>query len=530
MQYYGTLGPSCGDEKILENMFRAGMTGIRLNLSHGDLDKSSHWLELLREAAMKAGIKGAPQILIDLQGPELRLGRNGITCELESGETVQLVSMGAAGQVRGESIQQACDGAAGQMQEELTQWTCDGVVGQVQEEPTQRACDGAAGQVCGESTQTNLEKEAEHRGAAKLCIPVPDMLLYHVEAGDRILVDDGKIELLVKKVSGRSAATAALNIAAAQMDTTGTTGAAIPANTLAVNTAGAQMDTAGMIGAAVPANIVAVNTAAAQMDTTEITDAAAPAPEAAANTVTANTTASNITESPSDTAVTTAAATGAAAPATAPTPAVLPVSVSAVVVRPGTLKPGKSLAVIGKELPMPTLTDSDRKNIGMAAEYGVTGVMLPFVRNREDLLTLRSALQAAGAEKVEIFAKIENMQGVHAIDELLPWCDQIVIARGDLGNAMPLWKLPGIQKQLAASCRAKKKPFMVVTQMLDSMHERAVPTRAEVLDIYNAVLDGAASVMLTGETAAGRYPVEAMEYLVRTGEEAVKDRACEADR
>ncbi len=384
MQYYGTLGPSCGDEKILENMFRAGMTGIRLNLSHGDLDKSSHWLELLREAAMKAGIKGAPQILIDLQGPELRLGRNGITCELESGETVQLVSMGAA-------------------------------------------------EVRGESTQTNLEKEAEseYRGAAKLCVPVPDMLLYHVEAGDRILVDDGKIELLVKAVSGGTA---------------------------------------------------------------------------------------------------TAAATGAAAPATAPPPAVLPVSVSAVVVRPGTLKPGKSLAVIGKELPMPTLTDSDRKNIGMAAEYGVTGVMLPFVRNREDLLTLRSALQAAGAEKVEIFAKIENMQGVHAIDELLPWCDQIVIARGDLGNAMPLWKLPGIQKRLAASCRAKKKPFMVVTQMLDSMHERAVPTRAEVLDIYNAVLDGAASVMLTGETAAGRYPVEAMEYLVRTGEEAVKDRACEADR
>ncbi len=293
------------------------------------------------------------------------------------------------------------------------------------------------------TTQTDLEKkaESEHRGAAKLCIPVPDMLLYHVEAGDRILVDDGKIELLVKKVSGRSAVA--------------------------------------------PENVVAVNTAAAQMDTVGTTGAA---------------------------------------------PAVLPVSVSAVVVRPGLLKPGKSLAVIGKELPMPTLTDSDRKNIGMAAEYGVTGVMLPFVRNREDLLTLRTALQAAGAEKVEIFAKIENMQGVRAIDELLPWCDQIVIARGDLGNAMPLWKLPGIQKRLAASCRAKKKPFMVVTQMLDSMHERAVPTRAEVLDIYNAVLDGAASVMLTGETAAGRYPVEAMEYLIRTGEEAVKDRACKADR
>ena len=499
MQYYGTLGPSCGDEKILENMFRAGMTGIRLNLSHGDLDKSSHWLELLREAAKKAGIKGAPQILIDLQGPELRLGRNGITCELESGETVQLGSMGAAGQVCEESIQQksiqqACDEAAEQMLGKTPQQACDEAAGQVQEEPTQRARDGAAGQVCGKNAQTDMEKEAEHRGAAKLCIPVPDMLLHYVEAGDRILVDDGKIELLVKKVSGRSAAAAAI-------------GAAAPENVVTVNTAAAQMDTAVTIGAA-----------------------AAPAPAAAANTVTANTTASNITESPSDTAVTGAGTTGAATPATASTPTVLPVSVSAVVVRPGVLKPGKSLAVIGKELPMPTLTDSDRKNIGMAAEYGVTGVMLPFVRNREDLLTLRSALQAAGAEKVEIFAKIENMQGVRAIDELLPWCDQIVIARGDLGNAMPLWKLPRIQKQLAASCRAKKKPFMVVTQMLDSMHERAVPTRAEVLDIYNAVLDGAASVMLTGETAAGRYPVEAMEYLVRTGEEAVKDRACKADR
>ena len=431
MQYYGTLGPSCGDEKILENMFRAGMTGIRLNLSHGDLDKSSHWLELLREAAKKAGIKGAPQILIDLQGPELRLGRNGITCELESGETVQLVSMGAVERVCGESIQQ-----------KSIQQACDEAAGQMLGESIQQACDEVA-EMCGKTTQTDLEKkaESEHRGAAKLCIPVPDMLLYHVEAGDRILVDDGKIELLVKKVSGRSAAA--------------------------------------------PENVVAVNTAAAQMDTVGTTGAA---------------------------------------------PAVLPVSVSVVVVRPGLLKPGKSLAVIGKELPMPTLTDSDRKNIGMAAEYGVTGVMLPFVRNREDLLTLRSALQAAGAEKVEIFAKIENMQGVRAIDELLPWCDQIVIARGDLGNAMPLWKLPGIQKRLAASCRAKKKPFMVVTQMLDSMHERAVPTRAEVLDIYNAVLDGAASVMLTGETAAGRYPVEAMEYLVRTGEEAVKVRACKADR
>ena len=171
---------------------------------------------------------------------------------------------------------------------------------------------------------------------------------------------------------------------------------------------------------------------------------------------------------------------------------------------------------------MPTLTDSDLKNIGLAAEYGVTGVMQPFVRNKEDLLTVREALEKAGAAHIEIFAKIENLQGVAALEELLPYCDHVVIARGDLGNAMPLWKLPGMQKEIAAKCRAAGKPFMVVTQMLDSMHERAVPTRAEVLDIYNAVLDGAASLMLTGETAAGKFPVESMEYLVKTGEEAGK--------
>ena len=86
---------------------------------------------------------------------------------------------------------------------------------------------------------------------------------------------------------------------------------------------------------------------------------------------------------------------------------------------------------------------------------------------------------------------------------------------------MPLWELPRCQKQLSAACRAAGVPFMVVTQMLDSMCTRAVPTRAEVSDIYNAVLDGAASVMLTGETAAGHYPVQAMEYLVRTAQTAL---------
>ena len=95
-----------------------------------------------------------------------------------------------------------------------------------------------------------------------------------------------------------------------------------------------------------------------------------------------------------------------------------------------------------------------------------------------------------------------------------------MIARGDLGNAVPLWELPRVQKEIAALCRREKKPFMVVTQMLTSMEQNPVPTRAEVSDIFNAVLDGASSVMVTGETAAGRHPVEVIRYLVNTAREA----------
>lgn len=140
----------------------------------------------------------------------------------------------------------------------------------------------------------------------------------------------------------------------------------------------------------------------------------------------------------------------------------------------------------------------------------------------EDIRTLRRALEQAGAGQIRIFAKIENLAGVQALPEFLPLVDEVVIARGDLGNAMPLWELPRCQKQLSAVCRSAGVPFMVVTQMLDSMCSRAVPTRAEVSDIYNAVSDGASSVMLTGETAAGQYPVEAMEYLVRTARTALE--------
>nr|WP_330421073.1 pyruvate kinase [Roseburia sp. AM59-24XD] len=115
---------------------------------------------------------------------------------------------------------------------------------------------------------------------------------------------------------------------------------------------------------------------------------------------------------------------------------------------------------------------------------------------------------------------MENLAGYEAIDEIIPESDMIVIARGDLGMAVPLWELPTIQKDISERCKKAGKPFMVVTQLLHSMEEAMVPTRAEVSDIYNAVLDGADALMLTGETAAGNYPGIAMGYLVQTAKQA----------
>ena len=192
------------------------------------------------------------------------------------------------------------------------------------------------------------------------------------------------------------------------------------------------------------------------------------------------------------------------------------------VLRGGVLHSRKSIAIPGAKLHPPTLTDMDLINLSEAAESGVTGVMLPFVRSTDDLTVLRKALIQHGVPGINIFAKLENHEGVAILSKLLPLADQIVIARGDLGNDFPLWELPAVQKSVAASCRSFGKPFMVVTQMLHSMEHSAVPTRAEVLDIFNAVLDGAASLMLTGETAVGSFPVEAMRYLCRTAEEGIR--------
>ena len=321
-QIYGTFGPACASQEMMEAMLHSGLTGMRLNLSHCDLADSREMLDAFHAAARSTGTH--PQLLIDMQGPELRIGAIA-PMELADGAELML---------------------------------------------------GEGG------------------------IEVPAVLFPEMKAGDELLLDDGKLALEVLTVATDRALTR--------------------------------------------------------------------------------------------------------------------------VVRGGKLTSSKSIKLTGKDIRLPVSTERDIRNIRRAADFGVTTLMQPFVHSGEDLVELRRTLEENGAGFLKIHAKIETVEGAHNLDSILPYADAIVIARGDLGNAMPLWELPRCQKQLSAVCRSAGVPFMVVTQMLDSMCSRAVPTRAEVSDIYNAVSDGASSVMLTGETAAGQYPVEAMEYLVRTARTALE--------
>lgn len=316
---YGTFGPSCGSRETLEQMFRAGMTGMRLNLSHTGLEDSGALIASFREAAEAVGVQ--PELLIDMQGPELRIGELSVPLTLHVGETVLL---------------------------------------------------GAEG------------------------IPVPEQTLPVMYAGDEVMLDDGKISVRVLE-----------------------------------NHSG---------------------------------------------------------------------------------------NVSAKVMRGGVLTSRKSIKLKDPAavVELPVLTEHDLQNVRLAAQYGVTGLMQPFVRSGNELARVRKALCENGASHVKIFAKIENMQGVANLKEILPHADAVIIARGDLGNDMELWQLPGVQKDISTMCRVHGKPFIVVTQMLASMEHNPVPTRAEVSDIFHAVLDGAAGVMVTGETAVGDYPVEAVRYLANT--------------
>lgn len=193
-------------------------------------------------------------------------------------------------------------------------------------------------------------------------------------------------------------------------------------------------------------------------------------------------------------------------------------------IRGGMLEGRKSITLPGVEIPRPAVSQDDHDDLAVARAHGVTAVMQPFVRSRDDLLQVREALHQHELDDLTVFAKVEDADGVNTVSQWLDLCDVVTIARGDLGSNLPLCDLPRAQKKIAATCRAANKDFLVVTHLLQSMIHAPVPTRAEVTDIYNACLDGAACLMLTGETAQGQYGVEAVRILLEIARQGESDR------
>ena len=391
VKIYGTLGPACQDEKILTEMFALGLTGMRLNLSHVTLAESGELIGKMKWAAESCGVK--PQLLIDLQGPELRTGAVAEPILLKNEEIVEIC---AAADWKTENER---NDRCGDM-DLIRSATDQKVVEFLEKNSREELTETADKKKNSESSPVQNRTSAQRMSAR---IELPDITIPYLIPGQEILLDDGKIHLKVVENS------------------------------------------------------------------------------------------ENIKPGSGEKR-----------------------RYFAKVLWGGLLKSRKSAAFPGAKINSPTLTKADLENIRLAKEMGVTGVMQPFVRGREDLECVKNALQEAGAEDVKLFAKIENLDGVRKLEELLPGADEIVIARGDLGNAVHLWDLPSVQREISQKCQATGKPFMVVTQMLASMERNPVPTRAEVNDIFHAVLDGASSVMVTGETAAGDYPVEVIRYLVNT--------------
>ncbi|MFW6378738.1 MAG: pyruvate kinase [Nanoarchaeota archaeon] len=175
----------------------------------------------------------------------------------------------------------------------------------------------------------------------------------------------------------------------------------------------------------------------------------------------------------------------------------------------GVIKNKKSVNVPGAELSLPALSEKDKDYIEFAVNNGVDFIAHSFVRSKEDVLAVQQILDKHGSS-IKIIAKIENQQGVDNIDEILDHAYGIMVARGDLGVEIEAAKIPGIQKYLVEKCLERRRPVITATQMMHSMIDHPRPTRAEVSDVANAIYDGSDAIMLSGETAYGKYPVEAV--------------------
>lgn len=189
----------------------------------------------------------------------------------------------------------------------------------------------------------------------------------------------------------------------------------------------------------------------------------------------------------------------------------------------GKLGSRKSVNIPGVRINLPSLTEKDKKNILLAIDYDVDFIAHSFVRSKSDVLAIQEILDD-NVSPIKIIAKIENQEGVDNIDEILEVAYGVMVARGDLGIEVPQEKIPGIQRMLIRKCVEAKKPVIVATQMLHTMIQNPRPTRAEVTDVANAIYYRTDALMLSGETAYGKYPVEAVRTMAQIAAEAEKTK------
>ncbi|OME90843.1 MULTISPECIES: pyruvate kinase [Paenibacillus] len=190
------------------------------------------------------------------------------------------------------------------------------------------------------------------------------------------------------------------------------------------------------------------------------------------------------------------------------------------IVNGGTIKSKKGVNVPGVAISLPGITEKDANDIVFGIEQGIDFVAASFVRKASDVLEIRELLKKHNGEHIQIISKIENQQGVDNLDEILEVSDGLMVARGDLGVEIPAEEVPLVQKRMIEKCNLAGKPVITATQMLDSMQRNPRPTRAEASDVANAIFDGTDAIMLSGETAAGKYPVESVLTMSRIAEKA----------
>ena len=189
----------------------------------------------------------------------------------------------------------------------------------------------------------------------------------------------------------------------------------------------------------------------------------------------------------------------------------------------GTLSNRKSMSFPGKVIHQTYLSEQDKSDILFGIQNGVDFIACSFVSVRQDLIDVHEFMKENGGEGIELIAKIENQSGFDNIEDICQECDGIMVARGDMGVEIPFEQLPAIQKTLITKCRMLGKRVITATEMLESMINNPRPTRAETSDVANAVYDGTSAVMLSGETAAGKYPVESVQAMARIAETTEKN-------